>query len=148
MAQVRTAHTKPRTPAPSGRADIGSVAAGSTRQVLFADEPGVRSQCAWYRPYMAGASIWHPCTHMHAYTRDSARVICTDDDVYVMVTHMHVYTRERARERENGEGHWQGMHTHERERVRERTERGREGKRKGANKVVALHICIHTYTIE
>ena len=130
MAQVRSAHTKPRTPAPSGRADIGSVAAGSTRQVLFADEPGVRSQCAWYRPYMAGASIWHPCTHMHAYTRDSARVIYTDDDVYVLVTHMHVYTRERARERENGEGHWQGMHTHERERVRERTERGREGKRR------------------
>ena len=96
LAQVRSAHTKPRTPAPSGRADIGSVAAGSTRQVLFADEPGVRSQCAWYQPYMAGASIWHPCTHMHAYTRDSARVICTDDNVYVMVTHMHVYTRESA----------------------------------------------------
>ena len=55
---------------------------------------------------------------------------------------MHVYTRERAREREKGEGHWQGMHTHERERVRERKERGREGKRKGASKVVALNICI------
>ena len=40
MAQVRTAHTKPRTPAPSGHADIGGVAAGSTRQVLFADAPG------------------------------------------------------------------------------------------------------------
>ena len=27
---------------------------------------------------------------------------------------------------------------------REQSSRGREGKRKGASKVVALHICIHT----
>jgi hypothetical protein len=40
------------------------------------------------------------------------------------------------------------VYTHERERERERKERGREGKRKGASKVVALHICMHTYTIE
>ena len=51
-----------------------------------------------------------------------------------------------AADAQKGDG--QEMHTHEKERVRERKERGREGKRKGANKVVALHICIHTYTIE
>ena len=34
LAQVRSAHTKPRTPAPSGHADIGGVEAGSGRCCL------------------------------------------------------------------------------------------------------------------
>jgi hypothetical protein len=41
LSQVRSAHTKPPTPAPSEHSDTGGVAAGRTRQVLFADEPRV-----------------------------------------------------------------------------------------------------------
>ena len=71
LSQARSAHTKPRTPAPSGHADIGGVAAGSTRQVLFADEPGVRSQCAWYQPYIERKrSSWNTFT-AGAYTNSS-----------------------------------------------------------------------------